>query len=104
MADSISPADLQHLLDEGANIKVLDVRLRQDRVDVDSPILTADWRDPEKVAEWCDEFGDADEVIVFCVHGHHVSQSTRDALRARGVQCRIIDGGIEAWRDYRKKL
>ena len=84
MADSISPADLEHLLDEGANIKVLDVRLRQDRVDVDSPILTADWRS-EKVAKWCDEFEDADEMIVFCVHGHHVSQSTRDALRACGV-------------------
>ena len=104
MADSISPADLKRLLDGGANIKVLDVRLARDRADVDKPIPTVDWRDPEKVAEWCDEFRHVDEVIVFCVKGHHVSQSTRDALRTRGIQSRIIDGGIEALLDYSKKL
>ena len=100
MTNSILPADLDQLLVTGANVGVFDVRREEDRVDVTYPIRGAEWRNPEKVTEWCRNIGNVDEVIVFCVHGHHVSQSTRDTLRQQGIRARIIEGGIEAWCDY----
>lgn len=103
MKDSILPADLDRLLEGAAHVRVFDVRREIDRVDVEHPIPSAEWRDPEQIAEWSQTIGGTDEVIVYCVHGHHVSQSTRDALRERGVKARILEGGIEAWCDYCKQ-
>lgn len=101
MNDSISPADLERLLDAGAAIKVFDVRKPHDRVAVEHPVPGAEWRDPHNVGEWSREIAGAGEVVVFCVHGHHVSQSVRDALIAKGVRARIVEGGVEAWCEYR---
>lgn len=100
MKDSILPADLDRLLVSGANVSIFDVRREEDRMDVEYPIQGAEWRNPDKIVEWYPDIGNVDEVIVYCVHGHHVSQSTRDTLRDQGVNARIIEGGIEAWRDY----
>ena len=100
MKDSISPAELDRLLVSGAVVSVFDVRREKDRVDVGYPIQGAEWRNPDQIVDWCREIGNADEVIVYCVHGHHVSQSTRDTLREQGVNARIIKGGIEAWCSY----
>ena len=102
MTDSILPADLDQLLGSGAAVRVFDVRRESDRVQVEYPIPGAEWRDPERVAQWCGDIGNTEEVIVYCVHGHHVSQSTRDALRRGGNRARIIAGGIEAWCAYAK--
>ena len=38
-------------------------------------------------------------MVVYCVHGHNVSQGAAAALRARGVYARVLAGGIEGWRD-----
>ena len=103
MKDAVSPAELEGLLNQGADIKVLDVRRREHRVHVAHPIPGAEWRDPEQIAGWSTTLGDSDEIIVFCVHGHNVSQSARDFLRGRGLQARIVEGGIEAWQALRKK-
>lgn len=103
MKDAISPADLDRLLELGANIRVFDVRLEKDRTNVEYPIPGAEWRNPEGVAEWSRDIQPGDDVVVFCVHGHHVSQSTRDALRERGIGARIVEGGIAAWCDYAKR-
>ncbi len=37
-------------------------------------------------------------VVVYCVHGHEVSQGVCAALRAIGVDAAYLDGGIEGWR------
>jgi rhodanese-related sulfurtransferase len=100
MNESISPADLHRLLESGAKVRVFDVRREKDRVDVDHPIPNAEWRDPEHVAEWGRDVDKVDQVIVYCVHGHQVSQSTRNTLRDMGIAARIVEGGIEAWCDY----
>lgn len=102
MTDSISPAELSRLLDKKANIKVFDVRLEEDYVEVTYPVPTAEWRNPREVTQWGQQIGAVDEVIVYCVHGHHVSQSTRDALRQQGIKARILEGGIEAWQAFVK--
>ncbi len=103
MNDSITPAELKALLEDGARIRVFDVRLEKDREPVTYPIPTVEWRDPGSVAQWAPLIGDTDEVIVHCVHGHHVSQSTRDALRERGIPARILEGGIGAWTEHAKE-
>ncbi len=97
MQDSISPAQLKALLDGGANVTVLDVRRRQHRVEVEHPVPGATWRDPEAIAEWSRELEDGARVVVYCVHGHNVSQGARDHLRERGHDACIVEGGIEAW-------
>ena len=37
--------------------------------------------------------------IVYCVHGHEVSQGAALLLRERGFDARFLEGGIEAWRE-----
>ena len=103
MKDAVSPAELEGLLNQGADIKVLDVRRRQHRVDVEHPIPGAEWQDPEQIADWSKELGEHGEVIVYCVHGHNVSQGARDFLRGQGLRARIVEGGIEAWQAFSKK-
>jgi len=51
-------------------------------------------RDPEKVLDWKKSLPAAASVIVYCVHGHEVSQNVAQALGAR-----YLEGGIEAWRE-----
>ena len=103
MTNSILPADLDRLLQSGANVGVLDVRREEDRGAIEYPISGAEWRNPEEIADWYRSIGNVEEIIVYCVHGHHVSQSTRDALRQLGIKSRIIEGGIEAWCDYMRQ-
>ena len=102
MKDAISPAELQDLLDQDADVKVLDVRRREHRVDVEHPIPGAEWRDPGQIAGWSEDLENHAEVIVYCVHGHNVSQGARDFLRERGLRSRIVEGGIEAWEAFSK--
>ncbi len=55
------------------------------------------WRDPERVDEWAGELAGA-EVLVYCVYGHEVGQSTAARLRDAGVAARFLAGGIEDWK------
>ena len=40
-------------------------------------------------------------VVAYCVAGHEVSQGAAAQLRARGVDARYLEGGIEAWKAAR---
>ncbi len=57
----------------------------------------AQWRDPERVEDWAREFA-GKEVVVYCVYGHEVGQSTAARLRDAGIAARYLTGGIAAWR------
>lgn len=103
MKDAVSPAELERLLKRKPGIKVLDVRRRDARVDVEHPIPGAEWKDPEHIAEWSRDLGSDGDVIVFCVHGHNVSQDARDYLLKQGLSVGILDGGIEAWQAFSKR-
>ena len=39
------------------------------------------------------------EVVTYCVYGHHVSQDTAAALRATGLNARALAGGFEGGED-----
>jgi rhodanese-related sulfurtransferase len=55
-------------------------------------------RDPETVERWAQSLPAAGKVLVYCVHGHEVSQNVAKALNARGLDAAILEGGIEAWK------
>jgi rhodanese-related sulfurtransferase len=55
-------------------------------------------RDPLQVSTWASTLPAAPTVLVYCVHGHEVSQNAAQALREHGVKACFLQGGIEAWR------
>ena len=55
-------------------------------------------RDPAEVESWKRTLPAAADVVVYCVHGHEVSQGVAKALGAR-----FLEGGIEHWDGEREK-
>ena len=52
-------------------------------------------RDPAHVTSWAKELPQASTVVVYCVHGHDVSQGVAQALRSIGISARYLADGIE---------
>ena len=90
----ISPAALRQSLASVNAPIVIDVRNAPAFLDAADLIRGALRRDPEKVLDWKKSLPAAASVIVYCVHGHEVSQKVAQALGAR-----YLEGGIEAWRE-----
>ena len=57
----------------------------------------ARWRDHLTVADWAAAIRETAEIVVYCVHGHQVSQSAAARQRALGRGVRVLRGGIGAW-------
>jgi superoxide dismutase, Fe-Mn family len=86
-----------------SNLKRIDVR-RKGAYDAGPDMIDgAVWRDPERVDEWVGELSGA-EVVVYCVYGHEVGQSTAARLRDAGIAARFLVGGIEAWKTAGRPL
>jgi Fe-Mn family superoxide dismutase len=84
-------------VEKSAALKRIDVR-RKGAFDAGPDIIAgAQWRDPENVDQWAQEYSGA-EVVVYCVYGHEVGQSTAARLRDAGVAAHFLSGGIEDWR------
>lgn len=94
MDASISAADLRQSLQSKAAPLVIDVR-RNERFR-ESPYVMkgALRRDPAQVDEWKKTLPSGASLVVYCVHGHEVSQNVAKALGAR-----YLEGGIEHWRE-----
>jgi rhodanese-related sulfurtransferase len=94
MDASISAATLRQSIRGSEPPLVIDVR-RNERFR-ESPYLLkgALRRDPARVEEWKKTLPRAAGVVVYCVHGHEVSQNVAKALGAR-----YLEGGIEHWRE-----
>lgn len=60
-------------------------------------IAGAIWCDHMKAAEWLPMLPDRRQVVVYCTHGHNVSEIAAASLAAAGTDVAILDGGIEAW-------
>lgn len=91
--------DLAGRVGTAAMPAVIDVR-RRPVYEADGTVLpTARWRDHAEVDRWSAEFDPTISVVLYCVHGHQVSQAPAAILRARGYDVRILRGGIEGWRE-----
>ena len=56
-------------------------------------------RDPDLVSAWARSLPAATSVVVYCVHGHAVSQGAAAALTAAGRSAQFLEGGIEHWKE-----
>ena len=96
-APSISAAELSDLLDRG-QVSFYDVRRRTRFEESGETISGVSWRDPEQIESWARHLAPGRAVVVTCIHGHEVSQGTAAALKARGLDARYLEGGLEGWR------
>jgi Fe-Mn family superoxide dismutase len=60
-------------------------------------ISGAVWQDPEKIGDWSQRLPRTKPVVVYCVYGHEVGQSTAAILRANGIDAKFLLGGIHDW-------
>ena len=81
------------------NVTVIDVRRKDDYAADGSVIPGSTWFDPTNIDNWCSTLPTDKEVVLYCVRGGTVSNSVVDALRAKGLKARFIEGGISAWKD-----
>ena len=84
------------LQDPGHAPIVIDVRRAPDRARDSLP--GTPWHDMEHLDAWCVELPRERQVVVYCMYGFWVSQDTAKALRMRGINAQILQGGISAWR------
>ena len=94
----ITVAELALWQRAGFDFELLDVRRAQARAADGSDIAGAAWLDPAQWLDWKNQVGSARPVVVYCAHGHEISQGLVAALRAMGVDARHLDGGISAWK------
>lgn len=72
---------------------VIDVRRNERWQEAPDLVRGALRRDPTQVEQWRKTLPAGADVVVYCVHGHEVSQNT-----AKVIGARYLEGGIEHWR------
>ena len=77
---------------------ILDVRRIADREAAPEHLPGAQWKNPEQLAEWADSLPKDQDIVIYCARGGSVSNSVVDALQAKGLKARFIEGGIEGWK------
>lgn len=95
MDRTIKPDTLKNEL---AGKLILDVRRVADREAVPEQLPGAQWKNPEQLAEWVDNLPKDQNIVLYCARGGSVSNSVLDALQAKGLKARFIEGGIEGWK------
>jgi rhodanese-related sulfurtransferase len=99
MEAGISVAELRQRLQDSAPPLIVDVRRKAAFLAADAWIAGALRCDPEQVGDWSSKLPTAARVVVYCVHGHEVSQGAARALRERGFEARYLEHGFEGWRE-----
>lgn len=98
-APAIAAASLRQSLASDRPPLVIDVRRPTAFRDSGYRIAGALRRDPLAVSAWGRTLPPAANVVVYCVHGHEVSQNARQALAEAGIRAQYLEGGIEHWRE-----
>ena len=88
-AAALSVAELQSLQASGAAFELIDVRRAIARRTQGADIPGGQWRDPLDVLAWKDELPLGQRHIVYCAHGHEISQGIVATLRAMVTTPRI---------------
>ena len=78
---------------------VIDVRRTKAFVDAADMCAGALRRDPETASSWANALPATADIVLYCVHGHEVSQNAAASLRERGFNARYLEHGIEGWRE-----
>lgn len=94
----ITAAELALWQSAGFGFELLDVRRAKARAADGTDIAGGRWLDPAQWLDWKDEVASGRPVVVYCAHGHEISQGLTAALRAMGHDARHLDGGISGWK------
>ena len=94
MDASVTAAELSQSLARPSPPILIDVRRNERFRESPCVIRGALHRDPAAVDSWKGTLPAAASVVVYCVHGHEVSQGVAKALGAR-----YLEGGIEGWKE-----
>lgn len=81
----------------GFDFTLLDVRRAAARSSQGGQIAGTRWLDPALWLDWKDGIASDKPVLLYCAHGHEISQGLTAALRAMGVDARHLQGGFSAW-------
>lgn len=92
---SITPAELRARLAGARPPLVIDVRRKPAFRASREMIAGALRRDPEQLSTWVRSLPAPTDVVVYCVHGHEVSQGAARALASAGIEARYLSGGLE---------
>ena len=91
----ISPAELAARMGSPDAPLLLDVRRPARFAESTHLLATARWCAPEALADFVSSHPPS-EVVVYCVHGHEVSQQAAATLRQAGWNARFLAGGFDA--------
>ncbi|MDA1101282.1 MAG: chromate resistance protein [Proteobacteria bacterium] len=76
---------------------IFDVRRAETFAAADRVIAGARWRDHGTAAQWGPALTPRSNIVVYCVHGHQISQSAAASLRGNGLNAQYLEGGIEGY-------
>ncbi len=93
MAIAVTLTDLLSSLEQRLPV---DVRRPEARASSGRTIPQALRGRPDEVAEWGRALHGR-KVVVFCVHGHEISQGIADRLTELGIDAVYLEGGFAAW-------
>jgi thiosulfate sulfurtransferase len=95
---SITASELAAQLLSNTATLVIDVRKDPAYLASEYTLPNAVRRDPMKITEWVAEIPTTRSVLVYCVHGHEVSQGIMSILQQHDIRAAYLQGGIENWR------
>ena len=99
MDASVTTEQLQADLESAQPPLVIDVRRAVAFTESKDLIAGALYRDPETIADWAGTLPRAARVVVYCVHGHQVSQGAAKVLNEHGIAAWFLEGGIVHWQE-----
>jgi thiosulfate sulfurtransferase len=95
----ITSCELMEWQTAGRTFTLLDVRREAARATDAAAIPDAHWLDPESVFTWKDSVPRDRPVVLYCAHGHEISQGIAATLEAMGLDARYLIDGLSGWRD-----
>jgi len=95
---SISPIELEQVLHSANPPAVFDVRKKPAFEEDPNTLPNATWQVHDEVHVWAENLPRDQVIIVYCVHGHEVSQNASKALRDIGFNAKYLEGGFEDWK------
>ena len=94
----ISTSDLNTALQSANPPTVFDVRKKPAFDESSETVPSAKWQVHDEVETWAANFSPDHTIVVYCVHGHEVSQNAARTLREMGFEAFYLEGGIDGWK------
>ena len=93
----VTAAELRAMQDRGEEITLIDVCLAEDLPRRSDVIPGARFLAREAMDEWAADLPRDRPLVAYCIYGFQVSGEATAELRRRGLDARLLAGGITAW-------